>query len=66
MSMKSNKVSYIPKGGLFSKNGLYRILAKENQQRRMSDALKEKEIFDKINLKNEMHIQAYRQKMRNS
>ena len=66
MSMKSNKVSYIPKGGLFSKNGLYRILAKENQQRRMSDALKEKEIFDKINLKNELHIQAYRDKMRNS
>ena len=30
MSMQSNKVSYIPKGGLFSKNGLYRILAKEN------------------------------------
>ena len=53
MSLKSNQVSYIPKGGLFSKNGLYRILAKENQQKRMSDALKEKEIFDKINLKNE-------------
>ena len=53
LSIKSNKVNYIPKGGLFSKNGLYRILAKENQQKRMSDALKEKEIFDKINLNNE-------------
>ena len=32
----------------------------------MSDALKEKEIFDRINEKNEKHIQAYRQKMRDS